>query len=156
MEYWDERKGLVSRLTVLLLKIQHQKINLRFSCRMYWRVSCKIVAKNQNHQIIGGSNPNASFQVQERGCHVVCFLCSLGMSSSLLVKTTVKNTIFIVLWKPHQWVQEGLFVLHEKENRHEKHATVLYQDKELLVIIGHMPWEIAEMCCFFTKHDGEV
>lgn len=93
MEYWGERKGLVSRLTVLLLKIRHQKINLRFSCCMYWRVSCKIVAKNQNHQIIGGSNPSASFQVQERGCHVVCFLCSLGMSSSLLVKTTVKTTM---------------------------------------------------------------
>ena len=38
-----------------------------------------------------------------------------------------------------------LFVLHEKENIHNKHAMVVY-----------LPQEIAETCFFFTKHDGQM
>ena len=69
------------------------------------------------------------------------------------VKTTVRGYhIYGVVGG----VQEGFFVLHKKENRHKKHAMVVFWDEELLVIVGHMPQEIAEMCYFFTKHDGQI
>ena len=71
---------------------------------------------------------------------MVCFLCSSSMSSSLLVETTVRGYhIYQVLWESQVW--EGFFVLHEKEDRHNKHVVAVYQDKEPLVIVGHMPQE---------------
>ena len=53
-------------------------------------------------------------------------------------------------------VQEGLFLFHEKENKHNKRAMAVDWDKELLVIVGHLPRGIAEICYFFTKHDGQI
>ena len=138
-------------ITVFLLKIWRQKINFKFSCRMFWRVSCKTVAESQNHRIIGGNHPSVSFQVWEQGCHVVSFLCSSSMSSPLIIQ------FYRVLWEP--WVREGFFVLHDKENRHDKHTMVVYLDEELLVFIGHWPGTRDRrdlMCYFFTKHDGQI
>ena len=51
--------------------------------------------------------------------------------------------IYQVLWEPRVW--EGFFVLHDKENRHDKHAVAVYLDKELLVFIGHLAQEIAKI-----------
>ena len=145
---------------------------------MFWRFSCKIFAESQNLWIIGGSNPSANFQVRERGCHhnprchhnphchVGRFLCSSSMSSSLLVRDTT------LLWEPQVW--EGFFVLHDKENRHDK---LFYLDEGPLVFVGHLAREVAEiwcaissslrwtlgtrgcrdlMCYFFTKYDGQI
>ena len=38
-----------------------------------------------------------------------------------------------------------------KKNRHDKHVMAVYWDEELLVVVGHLPQEIAEMCFFFTQ-----
>ena len=112
-----------------------------------------------NHRIIGSSNPSVSFQVRKQGCHVVHFLCSLSMSSSLFVKDT---TIHQVLWEPRVW--EGFFVLHDKENRYDKHVKAVYIDEERLperrtTSLHWTPgtrdcWDL--MCCFFTKYDGQI
>ena len=96
--------------TVLLLKDSALKINFKFSCRMFWRVSYEIVAKSQNRWIIEGSNPSTSFQVWKRGCHVVRFLCSLSMSLSLFVK----DTTFIKCCGSHESGRAFLFSMTRK------------------------------------------
>ena len=65
--------------------------------------------------------------------------------------------MFMVLWEPQ--VQEGFSVLYEKESKHNKHAMVVYWNKELL---SHRWTHAMRDCldmlhvCFFTKHDDQI
>ena len=132
--------------------------NFKFSCRMFWKFSCKIVAKSQNHRIIGGSNPSASFQVQERGCHhnprchIVHFLCSSSISSSLLVR----DTTFIECCGSHKSGRDFLFSMTRKTDMASMRWLLPGQRTASLRWTPGTRGCRNLMCYFITKHDGQI
>ena len=71
---------------------------------MFWRVSCKIVAESQNHQIIGGSNPKRKFP--STGTRLPCSMLLVQLEYAVVAPCKGYH-IYQVLWEPQVW--EGFF-----------------------------------------------
>ena len=107
----------------------------------------KNCCKSQNFQIIGGSNPNASFQSENEAIyHVVCFLCNLHEHVIVLLVMYVRLQCKGI---PLLLSVVGATSLGETQQTYNGRL-------EWLVFIEHLPQEIAEICYFFTKHDDQL
>ena len=52
--------------------------------------------------------------------------------------------------------QGSFIILHETSNDHDRHAMTDYRDKNLGVIVGHLPCKISKICHCFTRHEGKL
>lgn len=79
----------------------------------------------------------------------------MAISSFLTVNSVVHGYhVYLAVWEP--CVEEGFIALHESRNPHNSHTMAVYHDEAPGVIVGHLPWELSQLCHYFTRLEGKI